>query len=753
MSAQQQPNNDVQFQWTPTTKIDPSPTNPRKFFDKQKLDELTESVKSQGVLEPLLVRAAKKGRFEIIAGERRWRAATAAGLKDVPTVLREMSDDQVLDAQIHENLHRADVHPMDEAFGYQHLLKVVEGLTVEELARRVNKSPRYVAQRLSLTTLIEPAVQDFMEGLITLGHAVQLSRLAPQVQPKALEACYGREFVKYDSVKGEQVYRTIKTEMSSVADLGAFISQKLTLDLTKAPWSLEDATLVEAQGPCSSCPSNTATNQLLFGDAAESAICTNPEGYERKMRAWIDRQVSELKAGGAPQVLLLTAFYDAKDKQTIRRWNLPEGALGTEDFHVVEKVKGRCESTLPAVYVQGNQRGQKAWVCTDRKCKDHMGRKESSSSSRSSSSSTGGEKSEAEKEKGRKRKQELFDARVAEPVRRRVLKALLDKINPDTFVDHPADVTWPLGRDYFVRMAVEHFRRITSDTQAVMYEVLGWEEAVKVKGDSWTAGNRKQDKAVELIMSLGDVALARFLFLCSVAHYGENLGTITGARDQSEIIRVAEAHGIPYQLFDARERTLQSPGKKYHGAHGLHLFRVLYGVVPRRMPPAFPAIYLDEKLWNLSTLGGPDGLEAKVKQLVTPTPWLDGPEGVVLPGARVRFIASDHSGRIGFLEGAMSATSEEFKTTGASVMCKVRLESAGAKVEVVEVSAAALVYVEGVRAELEKRQMPEPEADPSGPSKGAKKAASKKGAAGKQASKKSAAKSSAKKSSKSTRAR
>src|SRR3982751_2404553 len=105
MTAQTERHTEPKYQLTPTAKIDPSKTNPRKFFDPQKLEELTDSVRSQGVLEPLLIRAAPKGRFEIIAGERRWRAAAAAGIKEVPAILREMTDDQVLDAQIHENLH------------------------------------------------------------------------------------------------------------------------------------------------------------------------------------------------------------------------------------------------------------------------------------------------------------------------------------------------------------------------------------------------------------------------------------------------------------------------------------------------------------------------------------------------------------------------------------------------------------------------------------------------------------------------
>ncbi len=716
------------LQWVPTAKVDPSPTNPRRYFDQEKLGELTESVKSQGVLEPLLVRASKKGRFEIIAGERRWRAATAAGLKEVPAILREMTDDQVLDAQIHENLHRADVHPMDEAFGYQHLLKTVEGLTVEELARRVNKSARYVAQRLSLTTLVEPAVKDFMEGLITLGHAVQLSRLAPEVQPRALDQCYRQEWVR-----GAQ-YRPLKTQPLTVGQLAHWINENVLLDLTRAPWKLEDATLVPEQGPCSTCQYNTAANQLLFPDAAQSAICTNPAGFKRKMEAHIKLQVEKLKAEGASQVLYLSSQFSYLGDERKKEYGLPPETMGMAEYELVGK-KNRCEFALPAVFVHGNNRGQTAWACVEPKCKDHKGRKDSSSS-RASGQRV--EKSEAEKTKMRKRKQELFDARVAEPVRRRTLKALLDKVTPETYADRPGEVVFPLGRAYFVRMASEHFRRIPSETQGVMYELLDWTEAVKVGGDEWTRARRRQERAAELIASLDDVSLVRFMFLCSVAHYGENIN-IHEAKDQSEVIRLAEGHGVPYALFDARERYSQSPGRKFHGAHGLHLLKTLLGTVPYRMPPERPAIYTDESTWNVSTIVGKDGdVEKLVMEHITPTPWLDGPEGVVLPGARVRFLGgTSNAGKVGELLSARNGTAEEHKAGGPHPFCfvstcSVKLDDGGATIDA---PSTELVYVEGVAAEMEKRRPKVERPAATAAPKAAKKSAGKKAAAKKAAAK------------------
>ena len=97
-----------------------SPTNPRRRIDEQTIAQLAESIRTQGVLEPLIVRIKGK-KYEIVCGERRYRAAKVASLTELPCLVRELSDEQVLDIQIHENLHREDIHPMDEAYGYQFL--------------------------------------------------------------------------------------------------------------------------------------------------------------------------------------------------------------------------------------------------------------------------------------------------------------------------------------------------------------------------------------------------------------------------------------------------------------------------------------------------------------------------------------------------------------------------------------------------------------------------------------------------------
>ena len=150
----------------------PSPHQPRRHFSEQQMEELTASIKSQGVLQPILVRprGGSEGQYEIVAGERRWRAAKQAGLSSVPVVIKDMNDQEVLIVALMENLQREDLTPMEEALGLQQL-KEEFGLSQEDMAHRLGKSRSGIANTLRLLALPETARNDLMEGRITAGHA------------------------------------------------------------------------------------------------------------------------------------------------------------------------------------------------------------------------------------------------------------------------------------------------------------------------------------------------------------------------------------------------------------------------------------------------------------------------------------------------------------------------------------------------------------------------------------------------------
>jgi len=156
----------------PTAYLRPNPRNPRRAFDSADLDDLAASVREKGVVQPILVRpmADAINTYEIIAGERRWRAAQKAGLHEVPVVVHEASDKEALELAIIENVQRTDLNPIEEAHGYQKLIDE-HGYSAPELARVIGKSRPHVVNTLSLLKLPE-AVQAYLsEGKLTAGHA------------------------------------------------------------------------------------------------------------------------------------------------------------------------------------------------------------------------------------------------------------------------------------------------------------------------------------------------------------------------------------------------------------------------------------------------------------------------------------------------------------------------------------------------------------------------------------------------------
>lgn len=153
----------------PISEVKPNKGQPRKTFRPEELAELTDSIKQNGILQPLLVRKKGSG-YEIVAGERRYQAAKAAGLSEVPVVIREISDDEVFKLALIENLQRSDLSPLEEAQGYRQLIKE-KGLTQEELAKILSKSRSAITNTLRLLDLPEEVQALVEEGKLTAGHA------------------------------------------------------------------------------------------------------------------------------------------------------------------------------------------------------------------------------------------------------------------------------------------------------------------------------------------------------------------------------------------------------------------------------------------------------------------------------------------------------------------------------------------------------------------------------------------------------
>jgi len=170
----------------PIDLIAPNPNQPRKSFDSNGLSELTASIRTSGVIQPVVVRRQGQG-YQLIAGERRWRAAKIAGLERIPALLREATDGESLELALIENLLREDLNPMDEAEAYQKLLAEFEW-TQEELAQRVGRDRSSIANCLRLLKLPEPVQKDLRAGRLTMGHArALLSLTSPSDQLKLRE--------------------------------------------------------------------------------------------------------------------------------------------------------------------------------------------------------------------------------------------------------------------------------------------------------------------------------------------------------------------------------------------------------------------------------------------------------------------------------------------------------------------------------------------------------------------------------------
>lgn len=153
----------------PISKVEPDREQPRKFFNEDALQELAESIKQYGVFQPLLVQK-EKDYYKIIAGERRWRAAKIAGLKEIPVIVKELSDQEIAEIQLIENIQREDLNPIEIAEGYRQLIDKY-GFTQDELAEKISKSRTAITNTLRLLKLDERVRQMIVDELISTGHA------------------------------------------------------------------------------------------------------------------------------------------------------------------------------------------------------------------------------------------------------------------------------------------------------------------------------------------------------------------------------------------------------------------------------------------------------------------------------------------------------------------------------------------------------------------------------------------------------
>jgi ParB family chromosome partitioning protein len=265
----------------PLKDISISPFNYRygnKPVNEEDLQELSQSIKTNGVIQPILVRPLETGKYELVVGERRYRASMIAGKKSIPALVRELTDEQVKEIQVIENIQREDPHPMAEAIAIQTLLSISKAKNkVEDVAGRIGKSTAFVYQRMKLNDLTKNFREMFFSNAITISQALKLSRLDEGSQADFFNS-YCKDW---------------QDEGWSLNNFNSRI-KNYQLDLSHAPFDTKDAKLDKKAGACTKCPNNIAATTSLFPEDSEDARCTNRPCYENKCRVNVKLQIMKV---------------------------------------------------------------------------------------------------------------------------------------------------------------------------------------------------------------------------------------------------------------------------------------------------------------------------------------------------------------------------------------------------------------------------------------------------------------------------
>lgn len=259
----------------PVAECHKSPTQPRRRGEGKPDADFVASIKEKGVLQPIIVRKRAAGGWEIVFGHRRHAGSRLAERETIPAIVRELSDDDVFEAQLIENIHRQDMHPLDEADGFKRMVE--RGRTPQQIAEKVGRPVTYVAQRLKLCDLGKEARAALDKEEISLGVAVLLARVPARLQAEALRGLWHE---------------------TSVAEAKRELEAKYLLRLDQAPFDIADTALVPKAGPCTACPKRTGQQRELFPDAARADLCTDPVCFRGKLDAVWKIRVKEAKAGG-----------------------------------------------------------------------------------------------------------------------------------------------------------------------------------------------------------------------------------------------------------------------------------------------------------------------------------------------------------------------------------------------------------------------------------------------------------------------
>ena len=427
-----------------------SKTNPRKTFDPVQEKELIESIKAKGIITPLLVRQIGE-HLEIVDGARRFRAAKAAGLKDVPVIGKILTDEQAFEVQLISFTQRADIHPLDEAAAYDQLRK--KKFDIAQISAKVGKERSYIARRLQLVNLIESGVKMMREEKLPLPHALEIARLGSEQQKRALDR--------------------FRHRVPSLKELREDIQRDILLNLDSVQFKKDDATLLPKVGPCTSCSKRTGANQDLFGDISKNGNhCLDANCFRLKIQTFNDRRKEELKAKGIDVVNISISYYP-NNKKTLRSGDYEEVPASKANAYG-RFVDGNRENVLVPIIIKGRKQ-----------------------SGESGSSAQVKKLSLAEAQHRYKRRLEIFGNKIEQQTR----EVLFDKLL--------ARVKWPLHRKELELLAPEFWRRwgqsLRHDEAERILKVVGLKKPNNLFNfEEWIAGQSKKltdDQIAQLVLA------------------------------------------------------------------------------------------------------------------------------------------------------------------------------------------------------------------------------------------------------------
>ncbi len=286
----------------PLESIETSATNrvfrrPSEITDEA-LRELAASIQQYGVIQAILVRPhpGKPDLYQLICGERRYRASLLAGKTSIPAQVAEVSDETAIEMQAVENIEREDIHPLNECKGYRVMLENNSSLTTADLAQRFAKSETYILQRLKLNDLVREFKKDFYEDRIHLGHAIILARLTPSDQRETRERLMRRS-----------------EELGTVKDLQEFVDSNIMNSLASAPFDKSDATLFSKAGACLTCPKRSGASPLLFAEIKDKDTCSDRGCFFTKCRKFLVRKTREI-IDTQPEMVFLADYNQPEDE-------------------------------------------------------------------------------------------------------------------------------------------------------------------------------------------------------------------------------------------------------------------------------------------------------------------------------------------------------------------------------------------------------------------------------------------------------